>query len=521
MQYLLSEESTGQTGYGFILSATGSFISHPVEERFASQHRIWDLIRGLAKASDLDRLARLVLTDSGEALSFEVRDGRTGQSGWIAFQPIRATRWTLGVVSIAAPSGVNVEERRRRLIEASLSLLTALLILVLAVARVGRRTRLWWFVFAASVLAILEIAFIWRLASAAEIRSGKDRVLIVDRAALNQYLDREATRELERLPTGLEISSIQFLSPDSIRFTGYVWQTLSLEDPEGEVEPAFHLPQGLDGPEIHEVWRREVEGRAGSESLTEVGWWVSARLGQNLEYQRYPLDTKELTVRFRHTEFERQVMLVPDVDAYPFLNPAQRPGVDSDLTLPGWRIRSSFFSLAVPPDPADGVESDSAVGLHAESSLATSPERSSVPELQMSVVAERALLGPFISNLLPVIVILCILFSLLMLVTRDEEKSLFGFSLNKMVGTSAGLFFAVLLAQIRMREALATSGLVYVEYFHFVLYLVLVLNLINAFLFLTNVPIRFIADRDNLWPKLSFWPLVLGLFLCITVVFFY
>ena len=59
-------------------------------------------------------------------------------------------------------------------------------------------------------------------------------------------------------------------------------------------------------------------------------------------------------------------------------------------------------------------------------------------------------------------------------------------------------------------------------YIYFTVYLTIVLTAMHSFLFyLDRFNIRLIEYRNSLIPKLSFWPLLLGIQFLITVVFFY
>jgi hypothetical protein len=67
------------------------------------------------------------------------------------------------------------------------------------------------------------------------------------------------------------------------------------------------------------------------------------------------------------------------------------------------------------------------------------------------------------------------------------------------------------MAHIQLREQYAGSGIVYMEYFYFMMYAVLVLVGVNTYLFsMRAVPqLKVVHYADNLIPKLMYWPLLL------------
>ena len=72
-----------------------------------------------------------------------------------------------------------------------------------------------------------------------------------------------------------------------------------------------------------------------------------------------------------------------------------------------------------------------------------------------------------------------------------------------------------------MRDSLEVSNLIYLDYFFFIIYLVLLGVSINSILFTRTDSFRLLEYRDNIIPKMSFWPLLLGTLLVVTEWVFY
>jgi hypothetical protein len=74
------------------------------------------------------------------------------------------------------------------------------------------------------------------------------------------------------------------------------------------------------------------------------------------------------------------------------------------------------------------------------------------------------------------------------------------------------------MAHIQLREQFAGSSIVYMQHFYFMMYAVLVLVGANTYLFTmrTAPQLKLVHYRDNLIPKLLFWPLLLLCMIAIT-----
>jgi hypothetical protein len=122
----------------------------------------------------------------------------------------------------------------------------------------------------------------------------------------------------------------------------------------------------------------------------------------------------------------------------------------------------------------------------------------------------------------PLVVIAMILFATLMTVTRHAEKAeLFGFNTSGVLAACAGLFFAVLLAHIQLRDTFAVPDILYLEYFDFVMYFMILLVALDAFLFTDGPRLRLLAYENNFLPKVLYWPVLLGAMYAITLVVFF
>jgi hypothetical protein len=64
-------------------------------------------------------------------------------------------------------------------------------------------------------------------------------------------------------------------------------------------------------------------------------------------------------------------------------------------------------------------------------------------------------------------------------------------------------------------------AVVYLEYFYFVLYIILLLQTVNSVIFTVSDDFHFIEHGDNLYPKVIFFPITLGIMFLVTAVTFF
>jgi len=71
---------------------------------------------------------------------------------------------------------------------------------------------------------------------------------------------------------------------------------------------------------------------------------------------------------------------------------------------------------------------------------------------------------------------------------------------------------------VRIRNQFADSGLTYIEYSYLIMYLIILLCTANSFFFAFGKfhYLKIIHYRNNLIPKLAYWPLIMGIMTIVT-----
>lgn len=550
---LLASLNVGDMGYSFILSPNGTFIAHP-RSHYTERSINIKYNNELVEDSNLWMLFEMAKQTGSQ--SGNHRDPLSGKDAWWIFQHIPRSNWVLGMVIIKS----DLKEHRHYQIRLNLSKITSLvlisLILIVILGMDGDKS-FWWGTIAISIGLTVAIGSIWYLALrypnfekvvalSAQDKSHREEQRLSSQwdlpveetydsnkiSSIGTILSLGQLRHLEELyrnyqsrignlkarsviflPTGVFVQSLQFLSANTVKVTGYLWQQLPL-DPACQatqsdqkpfndclmVSPGVIFPEAERGYSLDEVYRSQV-----NDNLT-IGWYFDVVLREDFSYEQYPFDVQNIWLRLWHKEISSNVVvLVPDIKSYPILNPATLPGVEEDLVLPDWQLEATFFNYR----------------LHNYTTnfgLTNYSKMEQFPELHFNILVKRRFLRPFISNLMSVIVVDGILFALL-LITRQELD--LGFNPAVVLSTSAGLLFGVLLAHSQLRSTLSAPGMVYMENFYLIMYGALLFVAVNAYLFSSKKQFKILQWRDNLLPKLIYWPVLLSLVLGVTLKNFY
>ncbi|MEO0973524.1 MAG: hypothetical protein AAFX85_10560, partial [Pseudomonadota bacterium] len=181
-------------------------------------------------------------------------------------------------------------------------------------------------------------------------------------------------------------------------------------------------------------------------------------------------------------------------------------GISDDIVGGGWTINDVYFNYR-------RYAYDTTFGFDR-------PATRQRPELFFNVEMRRKFRNAFIINLVPLLIVALLLFSQVMMITRDEQRAAaFGSNTSGVVATNSSLFFVVLLAHIQVRQEFAGSELVYIEQFYLIMYCVILLTALDAYLFAWRRQMA-AAEQDDRWAKILFWPLTLWAMALATLIQF-
>src|SRR5581483_11173750 len=352
-----------------------------------------------------------------------------------------------------------------------------------------------------TLILAIALAVVWALIddSVRPIRgAGEAETPVLDQADVDAFL---ATR-LEpaggrttpyRIPTGVLLESIEFLSANNVRISGYIWQKWPPGVPT-DIARGVELPEAVEGSDLVEpTYERKT---ADGDDL--IGWHVQVTLRQAFDYHHYPFDRQDVALRMWSRDVTRRVVLVPDFASYPDIAPAALPGLDPHFVYGGWSPEHAHFSY-------DAAQYGATLG---EAAL---EDAGPFPELFFNVGLKRDFLEPFLDYVIFALVVALLLFGILVLTREDEaSKSRFGISTFGVLGSAGTLLFAVILKHAQLRSAIAPEQIVYLETLPVLLYVAILLVALNAILLAASGrSLAFLRYRNNLAPALLFWPALL------------
>ncbi|WP_390911397.1 hypothetical protein [Pseudosulfitobacter sp. SM2401] len=359
-----------------------------------------------------------------------------------------------------------------------------------------------WLSTAVSMVAVALIVTGWLLvghnlgARTKVINSAAELETFLSAADAKGTVENSKSADIIRIPTGVFIQSASFKSSTDVNLIGFIWQYYPLDFP---FERGFSFPEEIDSSFgfVETAYDKTIIYNGAPHQLIGSRFDVTVR--QSFDYSSYPLDFLNIWLRIWPKDWtdHASIILVPDFQSYEAERRADF-GLDGDLVQGEWDIVRTFFSY-------QNIRYDTNFGLSSRAKNTT------YNEFYYNLAAERKFINAFIINLVPLLVVSLLLFSALMTISNDKEQArLFGYSASGILGTCSALFFVVLLSHIQVRGLFVDSGLVYIEYFYLVLYVMILLVALNGYLFsLTgDRRVALLHRNDNFLARVSYWPLL-------------
>jgi hypothetical protein len=362
---------------------------------------------------------------------------------------------------------------------------------------------LWTLSIAFSILCALAVLAIWIVITLAPFPQGSGTP-ILSQSDLDSYLAAQPAAPSSQprilIPTGVFIQSIEFTSAFDPVVSGVIWQKYGPDVP-AEVTRGFTLPEGSD--------MQSAEAYRITEGDTQlIGWTFRATLRQQFIYNQYPFDRHYVWVRVDPADLTHNVALTPDFASYTTMRPEALPGVQPTLVLENWDLRQAFFSYHT-------HNYNTNLGIN------QSTRQTGYPELYFTVGISRQIISAFITYVVPPLIALVMLFGILLLTTRRQDRrEPAGWNSTNVLAYTAALFFVVIVSHVNLRQQISASGILYLGWFYFLTYLAILLVSINAVVFILASERRIIQHEDNLISKLLYWPVLTFALLIITVAVF-
>jgi hypothetical protein len=504
---LLQPLELGEHGYSYVYSKAGRFVIHPKKDYLSNPKIIF-------KRSEKEipiQEARMLLKAAEEKLTeIDIIDPSTDQKNWIYFKSLNTMQWQLATVLVYEDILPPSKLKRKQLNFLALFLFLGLISLIIPLVKLldGSIKSLWLYVLGFSCLALVFMVFIFCVYYFKPDYSNQSHQKITNSATFKKFVVNHDSALLEYggnlplyIPTGIYIQSMSFINANDVRLTGYIWQqyTKGLHD---SISRGFILPES-ESVEIEKSYTKQLD-----DNRELLGWKFRVVLHQKFDYSRFPFGMENVWVQLWHKDFYKNVILAPDLDSYMLTNPGIKPGLRAGLELPGWEIDKTFFSYWTHSYKTN-------FGLDDYSGLLV------FPELYFNTLIRKAFIGPFITYIFPISMIFVMLFTILLLTSREEKKAgILGFNTLGVIGACGGFFLVVIFSHIDLREGLSAKGFIFLEYFYFLTYGAILYVATNAIL-VTQTQIDFIHTKNNLYMKLAFWPLSMLILLLGTIQNFF
>lgn len=542
LNHILDTLFLSHTGYWSILTKKGIFLAHPQGHLVHKQISIFDLAKQMGDNALAEAGKKII---NKENVFLEYNNEITGAPSWLFSAPLEGTDWSILGIFDKGELDVQPDVLRQNLILPSLGLVLFIIMLTFLIFSLFTASHPAQWILVSGIISvglIMQIIWVWYAASMYPHFNEGAVYPVQNKASLYSYLQKEATpmrygkkseepdskdKELKAtennishssslnaaqrslifgynnehyIPTGIFINNVSFIASNAIQINAFIWQRLTTKLHEN-ASAGFILPQATD------VKKNEIS-RVTSNNTETILWEVHATLNQQLGFDKYPFDAKNLTIQIWPIYSTKNNVLVPDLDSYQLINPRSLPGIDDDTFIPGWNIFGSKFSYKKTNYTSNfGAYSVGPFGIY------NSVDKSEVPELYFEVQVTRNLVDTLVSDLLPIAVIAVLLFMILL--TRTTERKF------SVIGYCASVFFATVFAQIRFRSKIPQAQIVYFESFYFLMYAMILVVLITTVLYQLEYKIPVLQYRENIISKLLYWPLLFSALSIITMWYLY
>lgn len=498
----------GKSGYGFMFSKDGTAIAHPVSnyikekmtiEQFAEQ---W-------KNPEIVKLFHNQLPSGNCYL--DLPNPNNERNCHMLFKELPEAGWKLGAIFVEDAFETDVNYKNRRTI----------VIICLSIGLVLSLICLWltykdWTI--QSLTRLLPIASIFLLLGIVSIGISKinqpynifqqqKSYPITEKTVLQKFIhDQDSLRSyyneppLIRIPTGVFIKHIEFDGSHNIKFSGIIWQKFSNNIDTSITKPDIFFFDNAPDAEAQNYKRIYTKRK---KDHTVVGWYFRLEMRERLNYDLYPFDRENIRLSIGYPDLSQPVQLVPDLEAYHSINPAELPGIDQGVVLPEWNIEEGYFDYKT-----NFYKTDFGVFSHFENDHH--------PGLYFNLVLRRKFFWPFMTNIIPLSTISILLFLSIISIRANQHNKPLGFNGFGFIELCTAFLFVAILTHIDLRSNVMVNYVIYMDYFYFHIYLTIIGYSIAAVNHAKNK-----KHRHFTVPKLLYWPLLLGSLFIFTAVIFY
>lgn len=344
MTKLVKSLSIGQSGYGFLLSENGNLIAHP---KFSNLNELIN-INELANENMDKELIQIAKKMKNQEIGYSnYFDPISRQKSWIFYHPIRASKWSIGVMLHKNEISILTKKQIKTYVNLSIYILLSIFFLFLSLTDALMKNNL--LSVALSIFLLIGICILFLTYNLNPYRSNiPNNKLITNKADIDNLKNIIRNRiknlrdeKLYFIQTGIQIHNIKILDAKTIGLNGSIWQKYP--------NNYFSLfEKGFDFKNIStnaEAYTLELLKTTKTNDNTIFNWKFRVDIFNEFKYNLFPFDKKNIYIEIIPKELGKNIFLVPFLESYNFVNFSSTPGVDKNVPLIGWEIEGSFFSI--------------------------------------------------------------------------------------------------------------------------------------------------------------------------------
>ncbi len=501
---LLERLDLGPSGYSSLLSYNGVYLYHPEQEYVLKQKNIAEIA---AEKNDDERLyisKAIIRKESGILDHISLT---TGKKSWLVYAPVETTGWSVNNTFLQEDIEIDVNVYRQHYIKFATCLLILFLgiLLVLSNIEFASVKKLYFLSFVSALLILIAISFLWYVSLKYSNHRKQDSFKVLTRKDLKRYINNLETKSLVYpiyVPMGIYIESMSFKSASVISVYGQIWLKYKINETEN-LSKELIVSNSTDGGKFKKISVKKEN------DYEIIHWSFTADINQNFKYITYPLDQENIHIIIKHLDLDNNFFLIPDFDAYKILTPSYCFFIKNNQILKNWEIDKTYFEYRVELSKTNFGLPKFVNSLKDEN-------------LTFNIEIRRNYFNIFIARIIPLFVIMILIFSSILFITKDTDTAKFlGMAPAKLISTLAGMFFVLILSHINIRTTLEIDKIFYFEYFYFIMYFFLFYFTINIVVYSLFENIPFIHYKNNLISKLCFWPVLFILVYSVTLFIFY
>lgn len=314
---------------------------------------------------------------------------------------------------------------------------------------------------------------------------------------LQPYRDEAKLKNMNKIieiPTAILVDSVEFLTSYNLALTGTIMQTYPKD---------YNVTDAIKFNNAFDTKLTKVSD-LNSTFYHTVIWTFQTKIRENFDYQHFPFNHGKIWLSISPFNSGSNIIFTPNFSYYNGLSDINANyGVNSNIIIPGWQINGSFFNYVDDKSRMiDEIDSYDTVKL---------------PSLAFNMLINSSISDAIITTIIPPTVIILILFVILLTISKYKNRFI-EFKVASIIGSCGGMLFTIVFTHVSLRNKL-TSEIMYIEYIYLLMYVVVLLIPVNAFLFATTKfkPVRY---GNNLFFKLLFIPLLMGFIFIMTLVSF-